>query len=146
MVANLTLGGRKLRDEIMRRVVAEPSEFFVVVPSSLPGGLFNKMMDAMEGMVPGGEEARADAAQRLHMELAWIRGMGAEAAGEVGDPEPDKAVEEAVAAHPVDEVILSTLPAGASAWLAKDLPSRLERSLDVPITTVVAEDDPSPLS
>ena len=39
----------------------------------------------------------------------------------------------------VDEVILSTLPPGISRWLQMDVPSRLERAVDVPVAVVTQE-------
>ena len=41
-----------------------------------------------------------------------------------------------------DELILSTLPAGISRWLGMDLPKRLTRITDVPITVVITERNP----
>ena len=39
----------------------------------------------------------------------------------------------------VDAVIVSTLPAGVSRWLKMDLPSRIDRMTDAPVTTIEAE-------
>ncbi len=58
--------------------------------------------------------------------------------GEVGDEDPLKAIGDALAAHPCQEVLLSTLPKAASHWLRVDLPSRAQRRFDVPVTTVPA--------
>ena len=46
------------------------------------------------------------------------------------------AIEKAVAEHQFDEIILSTLPPGISRWLALDLPSRVRRKIDVPLTVI----------
>jgi hypothetical protein len=48
------------------------------------------------------------------------------------------AIEKAVAEQQFDEIILSTLPAGVSRWLALDLPSRIRRKFHVPLTVVTA--------
>ena len=45
---------------------------------------------------------------------------------------------EALEREPFDEVIVSTLPAGVSHWLHRDLPSRLEQ-LGLPVTVVTAK-------
>lgn len=41
--------------------------------------------------------------------------------------------------QPFDEVILSTLPPGVSRWLKQDLPHRLERHFDIPVTHVIGD-------
>ena len=38
-----------------------------------------------------------------------------------------------------DEIILSTLPAGVSKWLGRDLPSRVRRSFPLPLTHLIEE-------
>jgi GABA permease len=48
-------------------------------------------------------------------------------------------VEEAFAGHEFDEVIVSTLPRRVSRWLQSDLPHRVERRYDVPVTTVTSK-------
>jgi GABA permease len=46
------------------------------------------------------------------MELQRLHEAGAEADGEVGDPDPLKAIGNALARAQFDEIILSTLPRG----------------------------------
>jgi len=43
----------------------------------------------------------------------------------------------------VDEVILSTLPAGISRWLGQDAPTRLKAAVNVPVVVVTAEPMPA---
>ena len=57
-------------------------------------------------------KAYAAARDRLESVLGHIRTMGAEASGEVGHKDPVEAARDAMRSHPVDEVILSTLPSG----------------------------------
>lgn len=38
-----------------------------------------------------------------------------------------------------NEVIISTLPVGISRWLKLDLPSRTQRMVECPVTTVEAD-------
>jgi hypothetical protein len=38
-----------------------------------------------------------------------------------------------------DEIIVSTLPAGLSRWVKKDVPRRIARLTDMPVTTVQAK-------
>ena len=53
--------------------------------------------------------------------------------------DPMDAIEEALHDGDYDEIILSTLPRGASAWLHIDLPHRVAH-LGLPLTTVVAHE------
>lgn len=56
----------------------------------------------------------------------------------VGDPDPYEAIVQAIAQENFDHLIVSTLPPGISRWLGADLINRLRRSIDLPITHVVA--------
>ena len=85
------------------------------------------------------DEARAAAEARLEATVVQIRGLGAEASGEVGHCDPVEAARDAIRRHPVDEVLLSTLPAGISRWLGQDAPSRLKGAVAVPVVVVTAQ-------
>jgi hypothetical protein len=56
----------------------------------------------------------------------------------VGDANPVYAVADAFNRGTWDEVIVSTLAAGASRWLKMDVVSRIEREVSVPVTHVAA--------
>jgi hypothetical protein len=51
-------------------------------------------------------------------------------------------VKAALEAHPVDEIIISTLPTTISRWLRQDLPHRVERKFTLPVTVVTAATAP----
>jgi hypothetical protein len=56
----------------------------------------------------------------------------------VSDPNPVLAVTEALELDPdYARLIVSTFPAGISRWLGLDVPSRIERAVDIPVTHVV---------
>ena len=74
----------------------------------------------------------------LDTELSRLREIGATADGAVGDPNPMVAIERAIAKQEFDEIILSTLPPGISRWLAMDLPHRIRRKTNVPLTVIAA--------
>jgi hypothetical protein len=57
----------------------------------------------------------------------------------VGDRNPVYAVEDAFNHDSWDHVLISTLPAGRSRWLRKDVVNRLTRDLIVPVTHIAAE-------
>lgn len=68
------------------------------------------------GRTLGKEDKAYVAAQdRLDATLTSFQAMGAEASGEVGHKDPVEAARDAMRGHPVDEVILSTLPSGSRA-------------------------------
>ena len=129
VVANQTLGGPHLLEKMRETLTTGPCSFHVLVPSTPPG----HFATWTEG------EALAVAQERLDTALTGFKDLGAEVSGEVGDPDPLQAIADALRERPFDEIILSTLPPGASRWLKQDLPHRVERSFSIPITHVVAE-------
>jgi hypothetical protein len=59
------------------------------------------------------------------------------------EPDPLHAIESVLARQEFDEIILSTLPKHVSAWLHIDLPRRVARKFQGPVTHVET-DHPSP--
>jgi hypothetical protein len=59
--------------------------------------------------------------------------------GSVGDSDPVVAVHETWDPRRFDEIVISTLPTGASRWLQIDLPHRIERMTDAPVRHVVSQ-------
>jgi hypothetical protein len=134
IVGNQTLVGPALAAAIDERVALdEPKRFHVVVPATPNSGGFTWDED----------EAHAAAQERLDAMLAHLRSLGVEASGEVGARDPVEAARDAIRGHPVDEVILSTLPAGISRWLGQDAPTRLKAAVAVPVVVVTAERAPA---
>lgn len=148
VVANQTADSDELVRAIQERAAAAPSEFWIVVPATPVNDLAGRSvpltpMPVMGGVlsVPGDpEEARSLAADRLRAALARLRAEGLAAEGEVGDPDPVRAVEMALGQRKFDELIVSTLPERRSRWLHQDLPRRLEHSFRLPVTHVEATD------
>ena len=102
--------------------------------------LLEDEIDVAHGHTPPGEDlGRALARERLRQSLAHLRQLGAEVAGEVGVADPVEAVQVALHRHEFDEVILSTLPAPRSRWLAQDLPSKIRRTTKLPVTAVTGD-------
>lgn len=129
VVANQTLAGRHLLAEVQRRMADGDARFHLVVPATPP----YEQATWTEG------EATAIARERLDQALFEMRELGADVTGEVGDERPLDAIRDAVRKADFDGIILSTLPAGPSRWLRVDLPHRVERSFDVPVTHLVAD-------
>ena len=54
------------------------------------------------------------------------------------------AIEDELRLHGADEVIISTLAPGKSNWLETGIVERLREELEIPVTHLVAETEPSP--
>lgn len=130
VVANRTLLGQHLLERIDECTAAGDCQFHLLVPASPPD----------DSLVFTEGRARASAEERLREALAVLRDRGVEVSGEVGDRDPVNAVRD-VLLHDrdFDEVILSTLPSGPSKWLRQDVPHRLSRAVDIPVTHVTAD-------
>jgi len=152
VVANQTIGGVELMDEVRRRITSGPSSFFVLVPTMPLAAQPPVVLAAGDTGVP--PEVLADLTEveaenlkraemisqsRLSELVREIRAEGVEADGEVGRSDPFKAIEETIARSGFDEIIISTLPEGVSRWLRMDVPNRAKRKFKVPVTTVTAK-------
>lgn len=126
IVANQTLGGEPLHAAIDERLAGGPARFYVVVPAT----------PITHGLTWDEDETKNAASTRLDAIVAHLRSRGAEADGEVGVRDPIDAAHDALRHVTVDEIILSTLPAGISRWLGQDVPSRLRGSVQVPVAVV----------
>jgi hypothetical protein len=132
VLANETIGGKRLLDAIRARVEEDPdTRFHVVVPQTPP----------RHGSVIYDEAVRDGAQVRVDLTLAFMREAGIEGTGEVGDPDPFNAATDAMADRRIDEVIVSTLPAPASGWMRRDLPERLRAVAEVPVEHIVTDID-----
>src|SRR3712207_4396471 len=135
VVANQTLGGRELREELRRRAVAGESSFYVLVPNTRAAHYH--VVPAAGGFVPmpsmatsyGGpetdEEATQEAQGRLSRMLGALADLGVRADGQLGSPDPLEAIAEAVRSRKFDEVIVATLPKRVSRWLGSDVPQQV---------------------
>jgi hypothetical protein len=84
------------------------------------------------------QDAQGGMAHRVRGALDRLHAQGMEAEAMLGDVDPCCAVIEAWDPRRWDEVIVSTLPTGTSRWLRIDLPRRIQRAIDAPVTHVVA--------
>lgn len=127
IVGNETLAGESLTQAINDRLADGPMRARVVVPLTRIGGRLTWDVE---------EQSMRVAQERLDATLERLHGLGIEADGEVGDRDPILAVKDAMRGRDIDEVILSTLPAGVSRWLGADVPGRLRDAVTVPVTVV----------
>ena len=136
IVANRTLASPTLAAAVAQRMAAGEATFHVVVPRT----------PVQHGLTWDEDEAEAAAQQRLDDVLARLESMGVTATGEVGSKEPVDAVHDALRGREVDEIILSTLPVRVSRWLGQDVPTKLRRSVNVPVEVVIAPDEAAPVA
>ena len=129
VVGNQTLDSPELTAAIEERMREGSAVFHIVVPAT----------PNQRGLTWDEEEARAEAQVRLDEALARLSGIGATVTGEIGHRDPIEATEDALRRREVDEVLLSTLPAGISRWLGQDVPTRLKGSILVPVTVVTTQ-------
>jgi hypothetical protein len=131
VVANETLGGRPLLENIKEKAAREEIRLVVCVPRTNP----------RQGNIIY-DEAVFDAAQvRIDLARKVLREEGIEAIGEVGDPDPYTATMDAIAEHNPDEIIISTYPIASSGWLRRDLVERIAEATTVPVEHVVVDLD-----
>lgn len=163
IVANQTLGGEELDRTVRDRIARGDSRFYIIVPMTAPmheTDVWTGGFDLYEGMTRTQIEearrakeeyeqereallakARQRAEKRLGQMIATIEAAGGEADGGVGDADPTVAVQEILREQSFDEVIISTLPTRLSRWLRMDLPNRVSRMTETPVTTVEAVED-----
>lgn len=91
VVANETLGGERLHEEVRRRVRDGPCRFHVVVPARSPA-------------------ERPVAERRLTALLSRLHGMGVLATGEVGGGGTEHVLAEVLGRETFDDVIGPPLP------------------------------------
>lgn len=133
VVANQTVGGRALLEEIRNRCKGRSALIRVVTPALTSSKLDHWTSDTDEAL----REARA----RLESSLEAIGSAGLTAEGDVGDQDPMVAIEDALADFPADEVIVSTHPPGRSKWLERGVVEESRAQLDLPVTHVVVDLD-----
>ena len=77
--------------------------------------------------------AVAQARERLEKLLASLREDGIVAAGMIGDPDPYTAIMNAVQYFHISEIVISTLPAEQSKWMADKLVDRVTAATNKPV-------------
>ena len=129
VIANETVGGGPLRDEISRRSQGE-EEVLVICPA---------LNSPLKHWASDEDGARAEAQERLDASLSRLRSQGIDAKGEIGDAEPLQAIEDALRLFGADEIIISTHPEGRSHWLEKGIVEGARERFAVPVHHVVVD-------
>ena len=129
VVANRTAGSPELLHALREHASRGPTAITLLVPAT------------WDPADPHG--GRETAARTLNAALHQLRAADLAADGVVGDPDPLVAVREIWDPSRFDEVIVSTLPSAVSRWLKLDLPRRVERLTQLPVTHVRASEAPT---
>ena len=130
VVANETLGGRRLRELLDQKAKVNPSlSIRLVIPQSLP----------RRGSVIYLDSVRDAAQVRLDLALAVLEELGFDASGEIGDSDPFNATMDAIADRKPDEIVISTLPSTASGWLRRDLVERVADASGIAVQHVISD-------
>lgn len=129
VVANRTLGGRKLLDRVRALAADDDARFRLVVPITKPSS----------GLVIYDEAVRHAAEVRIDLAISLLADEGIEATGAVGDADPFLASMDAIAEHRPSEVIISTHPVTHSGWLRRDLIERVQAASGLPVEHIVTD-------
>jgi hypothetical protein len=121
VIANVTATSDELCSHLIERAEHDLAAFTILVPATSTAG------------------GPAAAQEKLEAAVARLRGAGLEAEGWVGHRDPIVAVSEAWDPRRYDEIVLSTLPIGASRWLHAGLPERISRLTGALVTHIVSE-------
>jgi len=132
VVANQTLSGRALRDEISQRGHRGEAQLKVVCPA---------LNSKIKHWTNEEDDARAAAGLRLEALLGNLRSEGFAVDGDIGDDDPLQAMEDALRRFHADEVIISTHPPGKSNWLERDVVERARERFAVEVRHVVVDLD-----
>jgi hypothetical protein len=120
VLANQTAPSDELLEALQKRGDAS---FTLIVPTT--------------PFTPGAPSGRDEAEHNLELALERLHEAGVEVEGRIGDSDPITAVHEVWDPRKFDEIIVSTLPTGTSRWLRIDIPRRLQKLTDAPVTHVV---------
>ncbi len=131
VMANQTVGGRALLDEIAKRCAGRPAEVHVICPALTASQLQHWASDT--------DEATVAARERLDASLRAIHELGVEASGDVGDHDPNVALDDGLRAFAADEVIISTHPRERSRWLEHGVVEKARSTVPLPVTHVVVD-------
>ena len=134
VLANETVEGAELLDELRSIDRSGKAEYFVCVPAN--------PIDTGQAMHQDAVwlwDATAEAAQeRLDRTLTVLRAEGLQATGELGDYRPVRALTAAVQSFRPDRLVICTLPEEQSAWLRYDVVDRArEANPGLPVTHVI---------
>ena len=133
VVANETLEGARLHEEIVRMADGAAEDVLVVCPA------LNSQLRTWTSDEDGAREA---AAARLAATVESLAAAGVNARGEIGDGDPLQALEDALRSFAADAIVISTHAEGRSNWLERGVVDAARTRFDVPVTHVIGDASP----
>jgi hypothetical protein len=130
VVANETVDTDALYDALRVRTRKQRDVDVLVVAPALNSRLRYWLSDE--------DAARDAAADRVTSLLERLRAAGFAAEGLVADADPLRAIDDALALFPADEIVVATDPGARPHWLARELVRRARLRYAQPIVDVVA--------
>jgi len=127
------LQGEEPLEEIRRAANGNGLDLRVVVPAVEATAFRHTLGDV--------DEPKKEAEQRLEVVLANLRKGGIEAAGEVGDPDPIQAAQDALLKAPADEVLIFEHEKDQARWFEEDLLEKAKAGIEPPLRMVVLHGD-----
>jgi GABA permease len=132
VIANETVGGEALLEEIGKRCRGRDCEILVITPALAASRADHWASDIDEAIVL--------ARQRMELSVIEIgQKLDLKARGEIGDSDPNVAIEDALRVFPADEIVISTHPPETSRWLEHGVVERARDEIDLPIAHVVVD-------
>jgi hypothetical protein len=129
VIANETIAGEDLHREI--RDLTNPGGRVIVVAPALSSRLKYILSDV--------DGPRQEAQRRLDMSLNLLNQSGVDAEGSIGDSNPVRAFEDAVAIYEPDGVLVSTHPEGRSNWLERGEVEKIRAKTELPVMHVIVD-------
>lgn len=120
VVANKTIGGEPLLELLRGKAREGPRRFILICPQT--------------------DEEEEAARVRLSRGLRRFEEAGLDVIGQVMDPDPFTAVQNAMQFYAPDEIVISTYPERRSRWLRGDLVERVRATTSRPVEHVVSEE------
>jgi hypothetical protein len=85
------------------------------------------------------DEPKRQAEERLKTSLEVLRENGISAWGEIGDPDPVQAAQDALREQPADEVLIFERADAEARWFETDLFTKAQEELEPPLRLIVVE-------
>ncbi len=125
--------GEEPAEEIRKAGAGDGFELRVVVPAVEANAFRHTMGDI--------DEPKAEAEERLGEVLAELRSRGIEAVGEVGDPDPVQAAQDALLKAPADEVLIFEYEDAQARWFEQGMFEKAQAGIDPPLRMIVLHGD-----
>jgi len=140
VIAILTdnLHGSEPVEQILANSDSEGVDLRVVVPATEANALRHTLGDI--------DEPKHEAEERLERALRTLRDKGIEVSGEVGDPDPVQAAQDALLKAPADEVLIFEHCEEQSKWYEEGLLEKAQEGIEPPLRVISVEtgDDAHP--